>query len=72
MEAAEKIIAARSPVAGIGVGVTADYGPAQILYARRGYLPDGNGLVQRGRRLGYGETVEVDDELVLYFTKRVA
>jgi GNAT superfamily N-acetyltransferase len=72
MEAAEKVIAARSPTAGIGVGLTADYGPAQILYVRRGYLPDGNGLIQHGMQLAYGQMVEVDDELVLYLTKRVA
>jgi GNAT superfamily N-acetyltransferase len=44
MEKAESEIARVSPVAGIGVGMTADYGAAQRLYVLRGYLPDGLGL----------------------------
>lgn len=35
LDAAEVRIATRSPIAGIGVGVTADYGAAQMLYVRR-------------------------------------
>jgi GNAT superfamily N-acetyltransferase len=69
MDAAEGRIAACSPVAGIGVGMTADYGAAQILYVKRGYIPDGRGLIKDGQPLTYGEQVTVDDELTLYFTK---
>ncbi len=71
MDSAEKQIAARSPIAGIGVGLTVDYGPAYILYVRRGYIPDGQGLIWRGKPVAYSDTVTIDDELVLYFTKRV-
>lgn len=69
MDAAERMIAARSPVAGIGVGLAADYGPAQALYARRGYVPDGCGALQRGQAIRYGEQIIVDDDLVIYLTK---
>jgi GNAT superfamily N-acetyltransferase len=72
MDEAEEIIAERSPVAGIGVGMTADYGAAQRLYVKRGYVPDGRGLTYDGRVLEYGERTNNDDSLVLYFTKTLA
>ena len=43
MDEAESRIANRSTVAGLSVCLEADYGAAQVLYARRGYL-SGNGL----------------------------
>lgn len=54
---------------GIGVGMTADYGSAQRLYVRLGYMPDGHGLHYKNKPLHYGEKADVDDDLVLYFTK---
>lgn len=69
MDEAEKRIAQRSAVAGIGVGLTADYGEAQILYVKRGYVPDGCGITYEGRHLTYGEQVSVDDDLVLYLSR---
>ena len=33
------------------------------------YIPDGRGIIWHGRRVGPGETVIADDDLVLYFTK---
>jgi len=49
--------------------MTADYGAAQRLYVKRGYLPDGRGLVAHGCHVTWGETVVVDDDLALYLTK---
>ena len=71
IQRAEKRIGKRSPLAGIGVGLTADYGPAQRLYALLGYRPDGRGISQHGAPAAYGATVTVDDDLVLYMTRRV-
>ncbi|HLJ54851.1 MAG TPA: GNAT family N-acetyltransferase [Chthonomonadaceae bacterium] len=71
MEEAERFAAERSPVVGIGVGMTADYGAAQRLYVRRGYVPDGRGLTADNRPLAWGDQVTVDDNLVLHFTKRI-
>lgn len=72
MDEAEKRVAARSPRVGLGVGMTADYGSAQRMYAKRGYIPDGRGLLTRGQPVQYGQSVPVDDDLVLYFTKELS
>ena len=71
MDRAESEIARVSNVAGIGVGMTPDYGAAQRMYVLRGYVPDGRGLHYRGEQLRYGEQLKVDDSLGLYFTKRL-
>jgi GNAT superfamily N-acetyltransferase len=71
MDRAESEIARVSPVAGIGVGMTPDYGAAQRLYVLRGYVPDGNGLYYLGRATQYGQTLKVDDNLALYLTKEL-
>jgi len=69
MDQAEQAIAKVSRVAGIGVGMTPDYGAAQRLYILRGYVPDGLGLHARDHHVRYGEQVKVDDDLALYLTK---
>lgn len=71
MDKAEKLISLRSSIAGIGVGLTPDYGPAHILYIKRGYIPDGKGLYYHHHHLQYGETCTVNDELTLMFTKKL-
>ena len=69
MDQAERTIAKVSPIAGIGVGMTPEYGAAQRLYALRGYVPDGLGLHARDHHVRYGEQIKVDDDLALYLTK---
>ena len=71
MDQAEQRISARSRVAGLGVCIFVDYGPAQVLYARRGYVPDGRGVFQEGHYPLYCAQVRIDDDLVLYMTKRL-
>jgi GNAT superfamily N-acetyltransferase len=71
MDQAEQRIVRRSPTAGIGVGMYADYGAAQRLYVLRGYIPDGRGLVSMGDCVIPGSQITVDDGLILYFTKRL-
>ena len=50
MDAAETLVAQRGPVAGLGCGPYADYGPALLLYLARGYLPDRRGIAHNGGR----------------------
>ena len=71
MDKAEDEIARISPIAGIGVGMTPDYGAAQRLYVLRGYIPDGRGLHYMGHPIKYGEELTADDNLVLYLTKEL-
>jgi hypothetical protein len=53
------------------VGLSSDYGAAQRLYVRRGYIPDGRGIIYRGRTVNFGEAVTADDDLVLCFTREL-
>jgi GNAT superfamily N-acetyltransferase len=69
MDAAEDLIGARSDTAGIGVGLTADYTAAHLMYLRRGYLPDGRGLAYRGVPCRHGAAVRVGDDLALMMTR---
>lgn len=69
MDEAERLVAGRSGVVGIGVGVYDDYGPAQRLYVRRGYVPDGRGAAWRNQPVRGGELVRADDDLVIYLTR---
>jgi len=69
MDKAESEIAKRSPIAGIGVGMDADFGPAQKMYVLRGYIPDARGLHYKDHHLKYGEQITVNYDLALYFTK---
>ena len=71
MDEAEARAAERSDTVGIGVGLFSNYGAAQRLYIRRGYIPDGRGLYVHDHVVQYGESVIVDDDLVLNFTKRL-
>ncbi len=69
MDEAERRIKTVSNYAGIGFGVTPDYGAAQILYVSRGYVPDGNGLLIDSKPVQYGDMVTIDDSLVLCLIK---
>jgi GNAT superfamily N-acetyltransferase len=71
MDAAEALIATRSKIAGLGVGLYPDYGPAQRLYVLRGYVPDGRGIATEQVHVQPGQVVRVDDELALYLTRVV-
>ncbi len=71
MDRAEKMIGARSDAVGIGVGMYPDYGNAQRLYVLRGYVPDGRGLTYRNEVLAPMAKTINDDDLVLFFTKRL-
>jgi hypothetical protein len=54
---------------GIGVGLYPGYGPAQRLYPKLGYRPDGHGVAYAERTVAPMEMVRLDDDLVLWMTK---
>lgn len=72
LEEAERLVSLRTRRVGIGVGLYADYGAAQRLYVRRGYVPDGRGIHYDGRPVPGGARVVADDDLALYLVKDLA
>ena len=54
---------------GIGVGLTGDYGAAQRLYARMGYIPDGQGVTYDRETVAKGDVRPIDDEMSLMLLK---
>ena len=54
---------------GLGVGLYADYGAAQRLYVKLGYIPDGRGLSHKYFPARGGSNVRVDDDLLLWLVK---
>lgn len=54
---------------GIGVGLHRTFGPAQRLYIRLGYLPDGHGVTYDRQQIASGEFRPVDDDLCLMMVK---
>jgi ribosomal protein S18 acetylase RimI-like enzyme len=71
MDEAEKRIQKKSDYSGIGFGLYSDYGAAQILYIKRGYIPDGKGIYQNSNQLSYGDQIIVDDSLTLHLIKKL-
>jgi GNAT superfamily N-acetyltransferase len=70
MDAAERLARDRGVAAlGITVGLFDEYGPAQRMYGRRGYIPDGRGACQGQRPLSKGMRVSMDHDLIIWLTK---
>jgi GNAT superfamily N-acetyltransferase len=69
MAAVEDLIRQRSSKAGTCVALFDAYGPAQRLYARRGYVPDGRGACHRFTPLQRGDTITLDDDHLLWLVK---
>lgn len=57
---------------GLGVGLYSDYGPAQRLYAKLGYVIDGLGITSHYEIVTPGSTVKVDDDLVIWLSKALS
>jgi GNAT superfamily N-acetyltransferase len=72
LERAEQEIAQRCRYAGLCVGIFDAYGPAQRLYVKRGFIPDGRGVCRGSEPLKEGETVQVDHDLLLWLVKDVS
>ena len=71
MEEAEKRVKLVSDKVTLGVGLHSGYGPAQRLYIRRGYIPDGMGVWYRNQPLEMNALCEDIGDLVLYLSKNL-
>ncbi len=60
-----------SDIIGLGVGLYEGYGAAQKLYIKQGYVPDGLGITYNCAKVEYGSHVILDDDLILWFTKKL-
>ena len=69
LEKAEQGVKRFSGKVCLGVGLHLGYGPAQRLYIKRGYIPDGTGVWYRNKPLEMGASCQNDDDLVLYLSK---
>ncbi|GIO31689.1 MULTISPECIES: GNAT family N-acetyltransferase [Paenibacillus] len=67
----ERIAAEQYSHIGLGVGMYEDYGNAQRMYTTRGYVLNGQGLTYRNEKVKPGESVMVDDDLILYLIKKL-
>jgi GNAT superfamily N-acetyltransferase len=56
---------------GIGFGLYKDYGAAQSLYIKRGYLPNKEGVTYNYQNVVPGRSYPIDDDLVLWFVKNL-
>ncbi len=72
MDAAEQIAARYGDTVTLGVGLSREYGTAQRMYVKRGYIPDGSGVWYQNRQCVQYETAcTVDDDLVLFLSKKL-
>jgi len=69
MDALERLVGERSSTVGICVGLFDAYGPAQKLYARRGFVPDGRGACDGHEPLRRGATITLDGNHLLWLVK---
>jgi len=54
---------------GISVALTKDFGPAQRLYVKLGFIPDGNGVTCDRQAIQAHQPYVVDDDLCLMMVK---
>ncbi|MBP9777889.1 MAG: GNAT family N-acetyltransferase [Rickettsiaceae bacterium] len=71
LDKCEEEAAKKSNIVGIGVGLYPDYGSAQRLYIKRGYIPNGMGATYSYKSVIPGDKYPIDDDLVLWFTKEL-
>lgn len=69
MEVCEQLAATRCDKICLGVGLYRDYGTAQRMYVKRGYVPDGTGAWYGETNGVPGENYCLDDDLILFLSK---
>lgn len=71
LQVAEQIAKRYADTVIIGVGLHRDYGSAQRMYVKNGFIPDGTGLWWQGKPLAPYADLKNDDEVALYFFKKL-
>lgn len=71
MDTAEQIASRYADTVYLGVGLHSGYGSAQRMYVKRGYLPDGSGVWFHDRVCEPYAPCCNDDDLILYFSKKL-
>ena len=72
MDVAEQIASKYADTVYLGVGLHRDYGSAQRMYVKRGYIPDGSGVWYGGKPCTpYDSIYTVDDDLLLWMSKKL-
>lgn len=71
IQKAEDEAASQSDIVGIGVGLYSDYGAAQRLYVKRGFIPNAEGVTYKYSSTTPGQSYQLDDDLILWFTKEL-
>ncbi|HJD60955.1 MAG TPA: hypothetical protein LFV90_02105 [Rickettsia endosymbiont of Columbicola hoogstraali] len=68
---AENTAQQKSNIIGIVVGLYVGYAAAHRLYIKNGYISDGQGIAYNDQTLNFGAETILDDNLVLFFTKKI-
>ena len=71
LEGAEQRVKRFSGTVCLGVGLHLGYGPAQRMYIKRGYIPDGTGVWYQNHQPAMNAVCEDIGELVLYLSKNL-
>ena len=71
LDVAESEAAGIADTVFLAVGIHSGYGPAQRIYAKRGYIPDGTGVWYQGKVLDQYAPCVNDDDLVLFLSKKL-
>jgi len=70
MDTLERIAFRTHDAIGAGISMYADWGSAQRMCARRGYIPDGSGIWYLNERPEEGAPCTNDDDMILYMLKK--
>lgn len=72
LDFAENLVAKNYSAVCLGVGLHSGYGQAQRIYTKRGYIPDGTGVWYGNKEANSYSSYPIDDDLVLYMSKKLS
>ena len=71
LDVAESEASRISDMVFLAVGLHSGYGPAQRIYVKRGYIPDGSGVWYKNKVLDQYAPCVNDDDLLLFLSKKL-